>query len=123
MKMIEHLIEAVQYTNGKKIAELEFPLDQASGMKQFMVYSDFEMPKDQKGHLSDASKTIKFKDLNTAVSELNKEIDAFEHFFEIENRTAMHHAFGQMNHDEWIRWHGKHFTHHFKQFGLLTDDL
>ncbi len=117
--MIEHLIEAVQESNGKRLANLKFPPEQAVGMKQFMVYSEFEMPKHQKGTLSDNSKTLRLENLQLAIGQLNKELAAFEEYFSENGKTAMHAAFGELNHDEWLRWHGKHFTHHFKQFGLL----
>jgi oxepin-CoA hydrolase/3-oxo-5,6-dehydrosuberyl-CoA semialdehyde dehydrogenase len=83
------------------------------------VNSDFVIPNDVAGYLPDATKAKRFKDLSTAIDELNNELDTFETFFKTEGATAIHFEFGPMNHREWIIWHGKHFTHHFKQFGLL----
>ena len=117
--MIEHLIEAVEYTNGKRIAELQFPAGQAEKQRKDLVHSDFVIPSGVSGYLPDATKSKKFKDLETAILEFNRELDAFEHFFTTEGVTATHFEFGPMNHKEWIIWHGKHFTHHFKQFGLV----
>jgi|SRR5215471_7112324 len=117
--MIEHLVEAVEYTNGKRIAVLEVSPQQANNTKQLLVHTDFVIGKGAKGHLSDATKTKRFKDLQTAIAQLNREIDAFELFFTTPGQTAMHQAFGEMNREDWITWHGKHFTHHFKQFGLI----
>ena len=118
--MIEHLIEAVEYTNGKRTAELLFPADKADKQRKDLVHSDFVIPNGVRGYLPDATKTKKFKDLATAILEFNREMDAFEHFFKTEGVTATHFEFGPMNHKEWIIWHGKHFTHHFKQFGLMS---
>lgn len=117
--MIEHLIEAVEYTNGKRVAQLRFPADKADKQRKDLVHSDFVIPAGVPGYLPDATKTKKFKDLETAILEFNKELDAFEHFFKTEGVTATHFEFGPMNYKEWLIWHGKHFTHHFKQFGLL----
>ena len=117
--MIEHLVEAVEYTNGKRIALLEVSPEQASNTKQLLVHTDFVISKGAKGHLSDATKTKRYKDLRTAIDQLNKEIDGFEHFFTTPGKTAVHQAFGPMTREEWMTWHGKHFTHHLKQFGLL----
>jgi len=118
--MIEHLVEAVEYTNGKRVADLRFPAEKANKQRQELVHSDFVIPIEVRGYLPDATKTKRFKDLGSAILELNNELNAFEHFFKPEGVTAVHFEFGPMNYKEWIIWHGKHFTHHFKQFGLLN---
>ena len=120
--MIEHLIEAVEYTNGKKIAELIYGPGEAMTQKKMAVYGDFIIPHGVKGHLSDAMQNTRFKDLPTAIEELNKEMNAFENYFAPEGTTAVHQAFGPMDCNEWVIWYGKHFTHHFIQFGLLPTD-
>ena len=120
--MVEHLVEAVEYTNGKRVADLQFPIARATRQRQDLVHSDFVIPSGVSGYLPDATKTKRFKDLATAILELNNELDAFEHFFKSEGVTATHFEFGPMNYEEWIIWHGKHFTHHFKQFGLLVHE-
>ena len=117
--MIEHLVEAVQYTNGKRIADLRVSIDYANKQRKDLVNSDFVIPNGVTGYLPDATKTKRFKDLSTAILELNNKLDAFEIFFKSGGVTATHFEFGPMNYKEWIIWHGKHFTHHFKQFGLL----
>lgn len=117
--MIEHLVEAVEYTNGKRMAVLRFAPDFALKQKGDLVNSDFVIPKGVTGYLPDATKTKRFSDLENAIIELNKELNAFEYFFRTEGITATHFEFGPMNYKEWVTWHGKHFTHHFKQFGLL----
>jgi Protein of unknown function (DUF1569) len=120
--MIEHLVEAVEYTNGKRIAVLEVSPEEASNTKQLLVHTDFVISKGAKGHLSDATKTKRYKDLRAAIDQLNKEIDGFELYFTIPGKTAVHHAFGPMTREEWVTWHGKHFAHHFKQFGLINSE-
>ena len=120
--MVEHLVEAVEYTNGKRLALLHVSADEAESTKQLLVHSDFVITKGAKGYLTDATKTKRYKDLRTAIDQLNKEIDAFVYFFTTPGRTAIHPAFGAMNREEWITWHGKHFTHHFKQFGLIKSE-
>lgn len=118
--MIEHLVEAVEYTNGTRMAALLFPPEEANKIKQSLVNSDFVIPPGAKGYLSDATQQKRFSDLPSAIDELNKQIDAFEVFFQTGQRTSIHPEFGPMNHNEWITWHGKHFAHHFKQFGLIN---
>ena len=120
--MIEHLVEAVEYTNGKRVALLHVSANEAASNKQLLVYGDAVISRGAKGYLTDATKTKRYKDLRTAIDQLNKEIDAFEHFFTTPEKTAVHQHFGPMNREEWITWHGKHFTHHFKQFGLINSE-
>ena len=120
--MIEHLVEAVEYTNGKRIATVHVPPDEADSNKQLLVQGDVVISKGAKGYLTDATKSKRYEDLRTAIDQLNKEIDAFEYFFATPGKTAVHQHFGAMNREEWVTWHGKHFAHHFKQFGLLHNE-
>src|SRR5450432_386613 len=114
--MIEHLVEQVGYTNGNKLAALELSLEEALHKKQVFIYSDFELPKGALSHLP--LNEIKCTDLQTAIMSLKKELETFHQHFKTEGITAIHGGFGAMNCNEWVIWHGKHFTHHFKQFGL-----
>lgn len=41
------------------------------------------------------------------------------HFENHPDHTELHQYFGELNVDEWLQLHKKHFTHHFNQFGLL----
>ena len=52
--MIEHLTEAVEYTNGKRIAKLAVSEEEAKQQKQSKVNIDFLIPKFAKGFLPDA---------------------------------------------------------------------
>ena len=120
--MIEHLTEAVEYTSGKRIAKLAVSEEEAKLQKQSKVNIDFVIPKFAKGFLPDATVHVRCADLPSAIRELYMELDAFEFYFRVEGRTAVHPAFGPMDHQEWLLWHGKHFAHHFIQFGLKKFD-
>ena len=120
--MVEHLVEAVEYTNGKKTAAVQVSPEEADSNKQSLVHGDAVISKGAKGYLTDATKAKRYNDLPTAIDQLNKEIDAFERFFTTPGKTVIHQHFGAMNREEWITWHGKHFTHHFKQFGLINSE-
>lgn len=119
--MIEHLTEAVEYTNGKRIANLAVSEEEAARQKQSKVNIDFLIPKFSKGFLPDATENIRCADLQSAIREFFKELDAFESYLKVEGRTAVHPAFGPLDYKEWLLWHGKHFAHHFVQFGLLSN--
>ena len=120
--MIEHLTEAVEYTNGKRIAKLAVSEEEAILQKHSKVNGDFLIPKFAKGFLPDATEHVRCADLPSAIHELYSELDAFEYYFRVEGRTAIHPAFGPMDYKEWLLWHGKHFAHHFMQFGLVKSD-
>jgi len=117
--MVEHLVEAVEYTNGKKFTELDVTPEVATEAKAKCVNEDFEIPKNVPGFLSDKMKSKRFNNLEAAIKQLNEELDAFHLYFATPNRIATHAAFGPMNYREWLLWHGKHFAHHFNQFGLI----
>ena len=117
--MIEHLASEMQFTNGTKHGELYISEEAAQTEKQKWVYSDIEIPKLVVVSPPENFLKLRNLDLTSAIFELNKEIDIFERYYQVENRAAIHPSFGALNGAEWIRWHGKHFTHHFKQFGLI----
>lgn len=116
-QMVEHLIVQVQYTNGKLIPFCERPAAEAYEAKQKMIYTDAEIP--QNVILETLPKDYIYADLPAAIHQLLRELDGFDAYFKKPGTMVVHGGFGPMNYQEWINWHGKHFTHHFKQFGLL----
>jgi len=36
-----------------------------------------------------------------------------------QKKTALHPYYGNLNYEQWLLLHSKHFTHHFSQFGLM----
>ncbi len=118
--MIEHLLESVEHSSGKKTSIMVVSEETAKMQKQYCVHNDFEIPQGtQSIQLSDTTKSRRFEDLETAIEFLKKEIKVFQDFLRIDGSTAIHPAFGPMDFEDWRIWHGKHFTHHFKQFNLL----
>nr|WP_294941417.1 hypothetical protein [uncultured Mucilaginibacter sp.] len=116
-QMVEHLIEQVEYTNGKKTATLDVPPEDAEKGKQAWVYSDIEIPRNV--FLKVLSIDYLYPSLQTAIEQLFKELEGFDNYFRTSGATIIHGGFGPLNHAEWLIWHGKHFTHHLKQFGLI----
>lgn len=118
-QMIEHLIENVRYTNGGLEPTCDFPADEALRRKQLAIARDGDIPKNLK--LGDLPDTLEYPDLLSAVDQLMIELARFDRHFETPGREEIHGGFGPMNHAEWVWWHNKHFTHHFRQFGLLEE--
>jgi oxepin-CoA hydrolase/3-oxo-5,6-dehydrosuberyl-CoA semialdehyde dehydrogenase len=117
-QMVEHLVDQVQWTNGEKIPFCERPADEAYQSKMEMVYSDKEIGRGVV--FQEPPEDYQFPDIATAVNQLMQELETFDRYFEQPGITAIHGGFGPMNHHEWLIWHGKHFTHHLKQFGLIA---
>ena len=119
--MIEHLIKTLQYSNGKKEIGQKTTEEEGRQAKAAFIYTDVEMPMGLKSSLAgEIPDPFVFADLQAAKNQLNQELDDFESFF-ANNPGAefVQPRLGKLNHKEWIILHNKHFTHHFKQFGLL----
>jgi hypothetical protein len=116
-QMVEHLIDQVQWTNGKKVCTCDRPAHEAAKSKQLMIYTDAQIPKNV--FLEELPVSYLYTDIPASINQLMTELDDFDRYFQTAGITAMHGGFGPMNYQEWIIWHNKHFTHHLKQFGLL----
>lgn len=117
-QMVEHLVDQVEWTNGKRIPFCERPADEAYQSKMEMVYSDIEIGRGVV--FKSPPEHYQYPDIAAAVDQLMLELEAFDRYFQQPGITAIHGGFGPMNHQEWLIWHGKHFTHHMKQFGLIA---
>lgn len=120
--MIEHLAAVLQYTNGKKQIAQRTTEEEGLKAKQFLIYTDAELPMGLKTPLlpADGPISFEFSSLDEAKKALNKELDDFE-TYHANNPDAVfvQPRLGKLNYKEWIIFHNKHFTHHFKQFGLI----
>jgi len=90
--------------------------------KQAFIYSDVEMSQGVKSPLLPAEGPIpfEFSSLEEAKRNLNKELDDFESYHAAHpDAFFVQPRLGKLNYKEWSIFHSKHFTHHFKQFGLV----
>jgi len=119
LQLLEHLVETIEYSNGKKHTDCTLSKEEAEKRKQFMIYTDAEIPMGIKTPKEeDGIPAAIFTGLIEAIAALNSELDTFEKYFAIEGAIAVHPGFGALQYKEWLVFHGKHFTHHLKQFGL-----
>lgn len=115
--MLEHLAVNIQFSNGKN--PLKSGRDGFNPMKGFL-FSNEPIPKGTTFFLTGRKLPSHINsNLEDAIKYLINEIDDFEKYF-AENLTSKpnHAVFGNLNKEEWIIYHNKHFTHHFKQFGI-----
>ncbi len=119
--MIEHLIKTMEFSNGKLQLAQKSTEQEANAAKAFIIYTEAEMSKGLKSStLGDVPDPFRFSSLDEAKRILNDELDNFNSYFEKNaSATFIHPRLGSLNYQEWIILHNKHFTHHFKQFGLL----
>ncbi|TSD67702.1 hypothetical protein FFF34_010030 [Inquilinus sp. KBS0705] len=116
-QMVEHMIDQVEYTNGKKIPTLDVSPGDAAKSKQLWIYTDAEIPRNV--FVKALDEVYRYPTLSRAIEQVFIELDDFDAYLKPPGTTAIHGGFGPMNHKEWVIWHGKHFTHHLKQFSLI----
>lgn len=117
-QMVEHLVDQVQWTNGKRITVCERDEASAQNSKQVMIYTDAEIPRNLVVEI--LPENYQYLDINAAIDQLMNELDDFDNYFKEPGATSIHVGFGPMTYNEWLIWHGKHFAHHLKQFGLIS---
>ncbi|MFI5156737.1 MAG: hypothetical protein ACHQEM_11150, partial [Chitinophagales bacterium] len=63
---------------------------------------------------------LKNQSLEAAKEQLKQELNAFDEYFARDpDAKPTNPTMGPLHFDEWLIFHNKHFTHHFKQFNLL----
>jgi oxepin-CoA hydrolase/3-oxo-5,6-dehydrosuberyl-CoA semialdehyde dehydrogenase len=119
--MVEHLVKTLEFSNGKMLLTLKATEVEAKLAKERFIYTDVEMPQGLKSSLlGDVPDPFKYPGLDEAKKILIQELDEFHnHFMNHPSASFIHPRLGSLNYQEWIIIHNKHFTHHFKQFGLL----
>ena len=117
-QMIEHLSFLMQISNGKINADY-FVSDEKSARRKPFLDTEGELQIGFKAPmLSEEPNKMKFDNLNEAIEDLFLQINDFITHFE-SSKTENHPFFGELDFDYWKKFHVKHFTHHFKQFGLV----
>jgi hypothetical protein len=119
-QMVEHLSLIMRASNGKLKAPLATPEEKVEKRKQFLFTDDELQPGFRGPGLPEEPMPHRFKDLDEARQVLLKELDDFDAYYDAHPEIKeVHPVFGPLNRDEWLRFHNKHFRHHFRQFGLL----
>ncbi|MDA0987265.1 MAG: hypothetical protein O3A55_06690 [Bacteroidetes bacterium] len=122
--MVEHLIFTLQISNGEKEIELYYNQEKADKFKRITIYSDRELVRGFKSPAlpKDEVLPLAFQNLEIAINNLKTELIKFDSYFKInQNSKPINPVMGELNFKEWIIFHNKHFTHHFKQFNLLRN--
>ncbi|MBY0424222.1 MAG: hypothetical protein K2Q22_01175 [Cytophagales bacterium] len=120
--MVEHLAFVVRFSNGKEPQQRYYPTEKEEKIKAFVIGTDNDMPM---GFKSPVLPTVglpilKHSNFYTAIDNLKTELDDFDSYFiSHPSNKPTNPTMGELNYQEWVRFHNRHFTHHFKQFRLL----
>lgn len=119
--MVEHVAQAISISNGERTIRLMVDEDRAAKQKRIMIYTDRPFPMGMQAPAMDGQLAkLRFTNLDEAKADLIHHINTFDTWHR-DNPDAgcMHPFLGLLNHEEWVKFHSKHVTHHFQQFQIL----
>lgn len=120
--MVEHLAFVVSFSNGKEPQQHYYPTEKEQKIKAFIIGTDNDMPMGFKSPVlpTEGLPTLKHSNLINAIDNLKTELNDFDNYFiNHPSDKPINPTMGELNYKEWVRFHNRHFTHHFKQFRLL----
>jgi hypothetical protein len=118
-RMVEHLSDTLQIATQKLlVTPVVIDLEKIVKMQAWLE-TDKEMAQNIEVDHAQKNTPLRNEELELAVDEFVDELLHFEEFFEKPNTTSNHPFYGDLNYKQWQLMNKKHFTHHFKQFGLI----
>ena len=119
-QMIEHLSYVTKLGNGS-IQFDGFVADEKMERRKPFLESDNELqPGFRPKHIADEPNPEQFNSMEEAIDDLFLQMEKMDAYFESDSDKKLTHPFfGELNYEYWKKFQVKHFTHHFKQFGLV----
>ena len=118
-RMVEHLTDGINMSRGIGDHQLTVPAEKAEQLKQFL-HTDKPMAQNIQVPFALPDNALRNADLDDAIDEFTITWVDYEEEQEFEpEKLAIHPFCGNLTREEWLKVHAKHFTHHFKQFGLM----
>lgn len=119
--VLEHLRVSLLLSMGKLNIEFKGTEEVAQKIKAGLVYSDAPLPQGIKNPtLGDTPPPFVFENIEIARAELKKELDNFfDYKAQYPEALNVHPRMNKLAMQEWTIMHSKHFTHHFRQYGLI----
>lgn len=119
--MVEHLSFTVMMSNGKLPHALYYSKEKADKIREYTIQTDKEIIIGFRAPMLPSDPVpLKNNSLEAARKQLKHELTAFdEYFMNDPDGRPTNPTMGPLRFDEWLIFHNKHFTHHFKQFNLL----
>jgi oxepin-CoA hydrolase/3-oxo-5,6-dehydrosuberyl-CoA semialdehyde dehydrogenase len=117
--MVEHLYKTLQASINEINLNI-FTEERKIPVLKKLFFGDRPLPKEfMNPAIGPDLMELEFKDLNTALVELENILTRYEQFFkDYPELKTMHPVFGYLTKPEWDIFHQKHFKHHLSQFGL-----
>lgn len=119
VEMIIHLRQAIALSMDGTTREISTPEEKLPAMKQFLMSNKPMPPNRTKPAVFDKYKIVETELFGQKIEFLRDVISLQVHFDKHPEFTSIHPTFGELNKEEWMQLHYKHFQHHFKQFNLL----
>ncbi|PQJ75978.1 hydroxymethylglutaryl-CoA reductase, degradative [Polaribacter gangjinensis] len=119
-QMIEHLSAITKIANGNWQVDV-FVSDEKSATRKPFLDTENELEIGFKPNLlAEEPNPLQFESIEKAIDDLIFQVQLFvSNFNENPTKTVVHPFFGELDFDYWKKFQTKHFTHHFKQFGLI----
>ncbi|WP_412767086.1 DUF1569 domain-containing protein [Tenacibaculum platacis] len=119
-QMIEHLSAVTQIPNGNWKVDIFVEDEKAARRKPFLNTDNEIQVGFKASFLSENPVPLKFNSIDEAIDDLINQVNLFFEVFEKDkSRKVTHPFFGELDFEYWKKFQVKHFTHHFKQFGLV----
>lgn len=117
---LEHLSDTLKIANGNNIlAKPDVPEHIFDGLRKFLMGKN-EFPI---GFISplvgENLPALRLPKIENAIDELQNEINCYTAIWNQNPEASFYNpTFGTLKFEQWQKFHAKHFTHHFKQFGI-----
>jgi len=119
-QMVEHLLWAVEVSNGTVIVECKVNPRLVERFKTFLYDNTPTSHEFMNPVLKNGLPQLRCRDVTQAVGMLRDQVDAFAAApADGTGPLRVHPVFGPLGKEEWSRAHFKHFCHHLLQFGLI----
>ena len=124
-QMVEHIGYVVSYSNGRLRATPNAEPEKLAYRKMRYFEKDFKMPRHFRvDAVPEEPMSLQFPNIEEAKLFFFQQLERFDDYYkEHPDITAPHFTMGELNYEEWIQAHARHFRHHFKQFGLLDENF
>ncbi len=118
-EMVEHLSDMLMMSRGTGNFTIDVDAETIARRQQFLS-SDKEMAKNIAVPFTKDIIELRHDELELALDEFAEEWINFTEYYENNPNTSVFHPYyGALDFNLWLKMHDKHFTHHFKQFGLI----
>ena len=118
-EMVEHLSDMLMMSRGTGNFTIDVDAETIARRQQFLS-SDKEMAKNIAVPFTKDIIELRHDELELALDEFADEWINFTEYYENNpSASVIHPYYGDLDFNLWLKMHDKHFTHHFKQFGLI----